>query len=446
MTLANKYLRYSPEITLEIFKLVWDKFEQSGYDLSAGINTIFRNWKTWIYIIIEGNDICTTNRRISNLSEATVQEILGYDPFVNKEVIPEYVECIGLSESKVQGWSNHYTIGNIYKLNSKPDYNFTYIVGDDNEEWACDFSQFKPSTKEAFDAQNQPKSIEKWSVGSYVVFLNSEIQSNGFNKGDIQQIREYNSSSIIYYSVVGNTVSDKGISEQIKWFATKSEAEKFAKILVEPVNHCNGILDAVDVKHPLKQAVHCETQEQWNFVIEKVGYSLCKNDFNEYKSESCVILNSKNHMGSLKWATKENYQILSFSDWCAQSNYEFLSTEDKYKEVLRKNARTLGGEVVEIDLADYDALSKNMFDFNVSEQTANNLSETIDRVRYMAMQTAQADMLENALKSFTCDIQHYDHEFLAQMLGGKVSKVNKVQISTDNEIKINIIQKQSIKI
>lgn len=95
--------------------------------------------------------------------------------------------------------------------------------------------------------------------------------------------------------------------------------------------------------------------------------------------------------------------------------------------------------------------SKSAFDAQnqskqLSEQTANNISETIDIVRYMTMQTNQSDMLENALKSFTCEIQQYDYEFLAQMNGGKVSKVNKVQISTDNEIRINIIQKQSIKI
>jgi TRAP-type mannitol/chloroaromatic compound transport system substrate-binding protein len=53
---------------------------------------------------------------------------------------------------------------------------------------------------------------------------------------------------------------------------------------------------------------------------------------------------------------------------------------------------------------------KNMFDFNVSEQTANNISETIDRVRYRAMQTAQADMLENNIKSYKFDGENYTFE------------------------------------
>ena len=93
--------------------------------------------------------------------------------------------------------------------------------------------------------------------------------------------------------------------------------------------------------------------------------------------------------------------------------------------------------MVEIDLADYDALLKNMFDFNVSEQTANNLSETIDRLRYRAMQTAQTETLD---EMFWASIDE-----VSKSLDNYTNK-NKIQISTDNEIKINIIQKQSIKI
>lgn len=119
-----------------------------------------------------------------------------------------------------------------------------------------------------------------------------------------------------------------------------------------------------------------------------------------------------------------------------------------YKVVNGKVKDNYGNhKITDWDHECFKPSSKSAFDAQnqpkqLSEQTANNLSETID----IAIQTAKVGMLKDALKSFTCDIQHYDHEFLAQMIGGKVSKVNKVQISTDNEIKINIIQKQSIKI
>jgi hypothetical protein len=56
---------------------------------------------------------------------------------------------------------------------------------------------FKPSTKEAFDAQNKPKSIEKWSAGSYVVFC-SKFGDHNQMVGFIDKIVEY------YYSISHN--------------------------------------------------------------------------------------------------------------------------------------------------------------------------------------------------------------------------------------------------
>ena len=446
MSLAGKYLKYSPEITLEIFTLVWNKliengckFEQSGYDLSAGINTIFKNWKTWIYIIIEDNNIHTTNRRISNLIETTVQEILGYDPFVKDFVLPEkwyvpvtdetakdinifksktkwYEDAIGYKAVGYEGVGynslpNDYTeitfeqfkqyvlketietqekvtfeyvecIENIYGLEIGKIYHVDNNIIKDgrfNNYSIINNNKIKPSTKEAFDAQNQPKSIEKWSIGSYVVFLNSEIQSNGFNKGDIQQIREYNLLSIIYYSGVGNTVSDKGISEQIKWFATKSEAEEFAKTLVEPVKEevktpqldlnewldkykklnlaVNDLANAIELanfdkvflklegtnskeksnilynlwnpKQPLKQAVHCKTQEEWDFVTNKLGYKWGQHcSFSAFSESTCISLIDTQY--SYVDYLKNDYQILSFQEWCQQNGYK-MEKEVKFE-------------------------------------------------------------------------------------------------------------------
>ena len=40
------------------------------------------------------------------------------------------------------------------------------------------------------------------------------------------------------------------------------------------------------------------------------------------------------------------------------------------------------------------------------------------------MHGEQHDMLENALKSFNCEIEHYDHVFLAELIGGNVVDKN----------------------
>ena len=251
--------------------------------------------------------------------------VLKEDIETPKEVILEYVECIGLSELKVQGWSNHYTIGNIYKINSIPNDKFTYIEGDDGDEWACDFTQFKPSTKEAFDAKNQSKHIEKWSVGSYVVFL---CEYGGHPKGVVDTIvMNCNDTSIKTSLRFINTLQYCCLykNSQAKWFATKSEAEEFAKTLVEPVKIENGILDMVKPKQPLKQAVHCKTQEEWDFVLEKLNYKFYP-PFNIGYHDTIDFINLKE---SFK-AYYKDYQILSFQEWCDLNGYK-MGKEVKFE-------------------------------------------------------------------------------------------------------------------
>lgn len=438
MDFRNKYLKYKPEITFDIFQKVWDKLIENGYipigkyDVERG----FGDFKT-LYCYLRTTETHPMNFNCYSVIpalfwvETTVQEILGYDPFVRGDdfILPEKWYVLVTNE----------TVKDINMFKSKTCWKEEAIdykaVGYEGVGYNSPPKDYTEITFDQFKKHVLKQEVEKSKevIPEYVEAL---IDVSGyFIKGNIYKVES--SQNIKSCRLISNI---------------KSGSESAGTILLVDLSNNNrfkpSTKSAFDLqnqpKQPLKQAVHCETQEQWDFVIEKLGYEWTAAAWTDYGNNTCVNL-EHNGFGTADVAYI-GYQILPFSDWCAQNNYDFLSTEDKYKEVLRKNARTLGGEVVEIDLADYDALLKNMFDFNVSEQTANNISETIDRVRYRAMQTAQADILENALKSFTCDIQHYDHEFLAQMIGGKVSKVNKVQISTDNEIKINIIQKQSIKI
>ena len=115
MPLTGKYLKYSPEITLEIFTLIWDKLKlifpnEKIYDWVKVWD--FDAFKEKGYISIWGsNKYCfgiNCCPGLGNYTEATVQEILGYDPFVNKEVIPEYVECMKVATRNTK-------IGEIFK-------------------------------------------------------------------------------------------------------------------------------------------------------------------------------------------------------------------------------------------------------------------------------------------------------------------------------------------
>lgn len=73
--------------------------------------------------------------------------------------------------------------------------------------------------------------IKKWDVGTYVVFL----KDYGFSKkGDVDKIIESNlrSGKTCICEKEGSTTKDE---KYVKWFATKKEAEEFAKTLIAPV-------------------------------------------------------------------------------------------------------------------------------------------------------------------------------------------------------------------
>ena len=94
------------------------------------------------------------------------------------------------------------------------------------------FDQFKKWVlKEAYDAQFSTKitSIDKWSVGTYVVFIKtvSPLRVLGF----IDKIT-YLYSNSVNLEKSANCVMQRETDGEIKWFATKQEAEDFAKTLI----------------------------------------------------------------------------------------------------------------------------------------------------------------------------------------------------------------------
>lgn len=97
MDFRNKYLKYKPEITFDIFQKVWDKLISFGYRSFNDSTSIkryneFKNsycfLKTTKNHPMEFNCYCSV---ADSFSETTVQEILGYDPFVRDDdfVLPK---------------------------------------------------------------------------------------------------------------------------------------------------------------------------------------------------------------------------------------------------------------------------------------------------------------------------------------------------------------------
>jgi len=419
MPLNNKYLKYSPEITLEIFTLIIDKLI-SDYGQSTRWIINYDEFKAnWKYIVIKNEIRNSYNWFVDNncqhTTETTIQEILGYDPFVKefvlpekwfikstkencnvlhkwkiakgysdspggwyavdhrgvgiqsedaneiaeitfdqfkkyvlkepieeKEIIPEYVECFDSTSQNPVGIEN----GKIYKVLSKiqcncKDNSDIYLldcIGAKNKAcWDCNkslpnnayrVSRFKPSTKEAFDIQNNSKSIEKWSVWSYIVALSNKLDSYSvasIKKGNIYEIT---CNGLEFYDDKNDWIcaSIQSDGNKFKWFATKSEAEEFAKTLIQPVKHGNGILGAVEPKQPLKQAVHCKTQEEWDFVTEKLGYKWELGSWDKYENESCINLEDIG-FGTLGVAYKSAY---TFQEWCDLNGYK-MEKEVKFE-------------------------------------------------------------------------------------------------------------------
>ena len=115
MDFRNKYLKYKPEITFDIFQKVWDKLIENGYipiskyDVERG----FGDFKT-LYCYLRTTE---TQPMIFNCYsvipahfwvETTVQEILGYNPFVKDDdfVLPEkwYVEVTTENKNVLNDW------------------------------------------------------------------------------------------------------------------------------------------------------------------------------------------------------------------------------------------------------------------------------------------------------------------------------------------------------
>ena len=128
-------------------------------------------------------------------------------------------------------------------------------------------------------------------------------------------------------------------------------------------------------KQPLKQVIYCTTQAEWDFVSEKIGYtfstpfnSVNKNTINP----SAYACSNRSHYESLY----NQYQILSFQEWCDLNGYKMESKCDFiigrwYKSTAKENNRS--GETYYGKFLSYDNGS-----FTATwHSVANNFTEQV---------------------------------------------------------------------
>ena len=308
MPLSGKYLKYNESITFEIFKLVWDRLLELGWRENSN-SSIESRWveftSKYPYFRHTTKKEFNTHEDSEGRIETTVQEILGYDPFVKEvveEVIPEYVEYIKSDDvgkiAKVLKWSAA-SYCRVEFPNGTIKEPFKHLV--------------KPSTKKAFDAQNQRKFINN---KGFFVALQNKLTSHSGAKVTIGKIYKANSRNGFGDDRDGRIFFTND-EKNIKWFATLQEAEEFAKTLIEPVKE--------EIKQPLKQAVHCKAQKEWDFVLEKLNYEFYP-PFNVGYHDTIDFIDRKESFKSYY----KDYQILSFQEWCDLNGYK-MEKEVKFE-------------------------------------------------------------------------------------------------------------------
>jgi hypothetical protein len=94
-----------------------------------------------------------------------------------------------------------------------------------------------------------------------------------------------------------------------------------------------GIRNVCDIKsNDYKEAVHCTTQEEWDFVADKLKRDICYNTkWSTYENKSCVSID---YLIFGKIDNFTGYKILTFQEWC-----------DKYGHVKSPNSEYFLKEV-----------------------------------------------------------------------------------------------------
>jgi len=342
------------------------------------------------FVNLEDKNTCVFNftyYKVDTYTKATPSQIKHYEACMkaNKYVEPEKVK---LEIGKWYQWyhSNHKNthIGKCLSID-KDNVNMSpWIVGRTtyNKEGSFNprFIEEIIELPESEVQQYLPKEAEEWGEGTYVVIIDNY---HSVDIGDVHKIG-FNifKDCIDIEESVGKTCFPN--KDYCKWFATKQEAEEFAKALKEPVtseryiktmeffnqlrepersqaianydeeynnvipdklfkalncgfewmispeghNYWNNINDNIKDKtyfkepKPTQEAVHCPTQEEFDYVTEKLGYKWSLTyPFDKYTTDSCIRIGVQCYGRKSDF---EGYVILSFQEWCTKNNHEGL--------------------------------------------------------------------------------------------------------------------------
>lgn len=257
MPLTNKYLLYSPEITFEIFEKVWNKLIELGWKHSCycKIKQTYEEFLFRGYLRDDKSKTFFPYSHITNEIETTVQDILGYNPFIKDEfILPEswYIKVTKensniMSEyfSKVMDRKKDGGIGYYYgKVSKTKSHNGVEVINGyaTYSDHKCFDTEITLDQFKQYVMKNQPidkVEIKKWSVGTYIVPLQDRLltRNEPLISYKLYKIveRDDNGNKCPYIICEnGNKINfcindDTEKIEGIEWFSTESEALEFCK-------------------------------------------------------------------------------------------------------------------------------------------------------------------------------------------------------------------------
>ena len=212
----------------------------------------------------------------------------------------------------------------------KDRYGFGYGV--DNNRQECFEEYSVKQVKELIGCKELTKSVEKWNVGSYIVPLQNKLltRSEFLIKGKPYQIIKYTSLPYII-SERGEEINffdddNTEKNEGIKWFATKSEAEEFAKTLVkQPLNMNKKKYTIKELETNNKLIIYLNSKEEHD-KIQKVSKRICA-----YYGKHCYSLYEKSYSSSSSKSYPGAYSnepiILTIDDIIFEDNIESSDKE-----------------------------------------------------------------------------------------------------------------------
>lgn len=320
--LTDDYLKYSPEITLEIFTLIYNKLIESGLKPVHTLGSAWREFSGRYSYLYCYNDkkLNQFNEPPKNGREITVQEILGYNPFVKDGfVLPKkwYLRTTPETDNILCEWRG-------CKHSSGYD---SILVFNPESEWSIcwensdNIHKYSEITFEQFKKYVLKESIEtsKETIPEYVECIN--VATCNTKVGEIFKCRQIDNSFEWEY----NNKTIKNYSSWDGWrvpWSDKLPQKHFKPSTKEAFDAQN------QPKQPLKQAVHCTTQEEWDFVSDKIGYKfttkfeLRVNDTINPALQSCECKSFYERRGE--------YQLLSFQKWCNLNGYK-MEKEVKFE-------------------------------------------------------------------------------------------------------------------